>query len=59
MAKKGKKMSAAQKRKLKAGLRKACIAKKSLKKLPPGLCAWALGKKKSKKKGKKAGKGKK
>lgn len=52
---KTKKMSAARKAKLKAGLRKACIAKKSLKKMPVGLCAWALGKKqKSKKKGKKS-----
>lgn len=53
MAKKGKKMSAGQKAKLKAGLRKACIAKKSLKKLSPGLCAWAMGKKRKSKKGKK------
>jgi len=55
MAKAKRKMGPAQRKKLKAGLRKACRKQGKASKISKGLCDWAFGRKSKKsKKAKKA-----
>lgn len=50
MAKAKRKMGPAQRKKLKAGLRKACRKQGKASKISKGLCDWAFGRKSKKKK---------